>query len=511
MNERPYALLSVHDKTGLGPLADLLVRCGYGLLSSSGTARFLRDRGLEVTEVEDLTGLPSILGGRVKTLHPVVAGGILARRGNPSDDADRLAHHIPRIDLVVCNLYPFEETARKGADLDELIEQIDIGGVTLLRAAAKNYRHVGLLLDPGDYDEALRDLETAGELSLPLRQRTALKAFARTAAYDALIQEALSGVLGCPEPEEEAPLRVLPLRRAQSLRYGENPHQRASLWLPPLGEPPFEVLSGKELSYNNLLDLDTVLRGAALYQDSCACVIVKHTTPCGIASGSDPEEAFRRALACDPVSAFGGILSFTRPLDGKTARSVADHFFEVLCAPEVEEEALELLRSRRPSLRVVRPRALRPFRERLTSTWCGLLVQDDALPPLPTPDCGTWLGMPRPDLWEDLVFAWKAAALAKSNGVALVRGQATRGIGCGFTNRVDAVRHALAQAGDEARGTVLASDAFFPFPDSVELAAESGVVAVMHPGGSVRDQDVARAALERGLSLFVGGGRTFRH
>ena len=511
MNERPYALMSVHDKTGLGPLATLLVRCGYGLLSSSGTARFLREQGLEVTEVEDLTGLPSILGGRVKTLHPAVAGGILARRGNASDDADRQAHRIPRIDLVVCNLYPFEETAKSGADLDALIEQIDIGGVTLLRAAAKNYRHVGLLLDPADYDEAMRDLEVSGELSLALRGRTALKAFERTAAYDALIREGLSRALGDPEREEDALLRVLPLRRAQALRYGENPHQQAAIWLPPLAEAPFEVLSGKELSYNNLLDLDTVLRGAALYQESCACVIVKHTTPCGIASGSDPEEAFRRALACDPVSAFGGIVSFTRPLDGKAARALGEHFFEVVAAPAVAPEALETLTARRPNLRVVVPRAVRPFRERLTSTWCGLLVQDDALPPLPTPEDGTWRGAPRRDLWSDLVFAWKAAALAKSNAVALVKDGATLGIGCGFPNRVDAVRHALEQAGESARGAVMASDAFFPFPDSVELAAAAGVAAVMHPGGSVKDEDVARTAQERGVTLFVGGGRTFRH
>jgi phosphoribosylaminoimidazolecarboxamide formyltransferase/IMP cyclohydrolase len=504
------ALLSVWNKEGIVPFARTLADMGWEIVSSSGTAKALAEAGIACTEVADLTGYPHLLGGRVKTLHPAIAGGILARRNLPADMADVNAHGIPLLDMVVCNLYPFEEVARSGADLAELLEHIDIGGITLLRAAAKNYLHVVVVPCPGDYETVLDELRAEGNVTSATRQRLALSAFAATSLYDATIVQGLQAELGTASGPEE-PVCVLGLRAAQELRYGENPHQRATLLLPPLSDLPWEQLGGKPLSYNNILDLDAALRGSALLADTCAALVVKHTTPCGAATGKTPSEAFLRARECDPVSAFGGIVGFTRRADLATCHTLAEQFLEIVVAPDYDEEGLDLLRESRPNLRVLRWKGGRVFPVEFRSTWSGMLLQDDALPELPTPSGGEWIGTPRPDLWEDLLFGWKIAALSKSNAIAIVSGGCTLGIGRGFTSRVDAVDWAIKQAGAKSQGAVLASDAFFPFPDGVEHAAAAGIAAIIQPGGSLRDEDVAEAARKAGVSMFLSGRRTFRH
>ena len=507
--ETRKALISVWDKTGVLELAKGLAAHGYEIVSSSGTAKHLEDGGIKVTEVVDMTGLPAILGGRVKTLHPAVMGGILARRGLAQDDEDRKKFSIPLIDVVVCTLYPFEETAEKGADLDHLIEKIDIGGVSLIRAAAKNYYHVTVVTDIADYGCVLEELEKKQEFTLEFKQKLALKAFRLTSSYDATIYKGLCSEIGAED--ETGDDKILPLRKVQDLRYGENPHQKASLFLPPLEKSPFEQHSGKELSYNNLLDLDTLLRGCSVFQDLCACTIVKHTTPCGTAHGKNPLEAFRKALECDPVSAFGGIIGMTRSVDMETAKAITETFFEIVAAPSYDEGVIEWFREKKPNLRVLTITPGYAPKLQITGNRCGFLVQEDKLPVLPRMNEGKWIGNARPDLWDDLIFAWKTAAITKSNAIVLVKDGAAVGIGGGFTNRVDAADYALRLACEKAKGAVLASDAFFPFPDTIELAAREGVIAVIQPGGSIKDEDVFKRSEELGISMFVGSGRTFRH
>lgn len=507
--ESRKALISVWDKTGALELALGLANHGYEILSSSGTAKYLKEGGIKVTEVADITGVPAILGGRVKTLHPAVMGGILARRGLAQDDEDRAKFNIPLIDVVVCTLYPFEETAKSGAGLDALIEKIDIGGVSLIRAAAKNYYHVAVVTDIADYTRVLEELDKKEEFTLEFRQELALKAFRATSSYDAVIYGGLSRELGAEE--EVAGPKIIPLRAEQELRYGENPHQKAALFMPPLERRPFEQLSGKELSFNNLLDLDTLLRGCSIFQELCACTIVKHTTPCGTAYAGTPLEAFRKALACDPVSAFGGIIGLTRAVDMETAKAISETFFEIIAAPDYEEGATEYLAEKKHNLRVLKIIPGYAPKFQILANRSGWLVEEDKLPELPCESRGKWHGTPRPELWDDIIFAWKTAAITKSNAIVLVKDGAAVGIGGGFTNRVDAAEYAIKMAKDKAKGSVMASDAFFPFADSVELAAKAGVAAVIEPGGSIRDEEVFKKAEELGVSLFVGGSRTFRH
>ena len=505
------ALLSVWSKEELVPFARELQKLGWDLVSSSGTAKALVDGGLTVTEVTELTGFPPMLGGRVKTLHPAIAGGILARRHVPVDREDVERFSIPLLDMVVCTLYPFEEKALQGEPLEVLLEHIDIGGVTLLRAAAKNFPHVVVVTDPGDYPLVLEELRTRGDVTLPTRQRLALRAFSATAIYDATIEEGLRSAMGLPRPSPEVPLLVRPMHRVQELRYGENPHQLAGLFLSPLERAPWKILGGKSLSYNNILDLDTALRGMELFSDAPSCILVKHCTPCGIAQGSSGLEALERSWACDPVSAYGGIAGFSREVDAKTCEELGERFLEIVAAPSFDPAGLEKLKNRRPSLRLVQWPGKHSDSLEYRSTWSGTLVQEDRLPPIPSPSQGTWVGTPRPDLWDDLIFAWKSAALSKSNAIVVAREGQTLGLGRGFPNRVDAVRWALAQAGERALGAVLASDAFFPFADSLEEASRGGIAAVIQPGGSVRDAEVFAVAERLGLAMFVGGGRTFRH
>ncbi len=504
------ALLSVYDKTGITEMAKELNDLGWEILSSSGTADYLRKAGLLVTEVADVTGYPHILGGRVKTLHPKIFGGILARRGNTGDLKDVADHSIPLLDMIVCNLYPFEQAARKKLSLDELLENIDIGGVSLLRAAAKNFRQVIVITEPEDYATVVEELRAEGDVTVPTREHLAIKAFSGTASYDATIVSGLRGATGYAPPSlpEKFPLV---LQKQQNLRYGENPHQEASLYLPPLADPPWEQLSGKPLSYNNLLDADCAMRGCALLQDSCGALVIKHTTPCGMAYGKTPFEAYERAFACDPVSAFGGVVGISRKVDMETVLALADRFTDVLVAPDYDEDTVALLSEKKPSLRVLRWKGGKVYSEQFTGTWSGVLVQTDTLPPLPVPEKGEWIGEPRPDLWDDLLLAWKVAAISKSNAISIVKNSEAIGIGRGCCSRLHAVDFAVRQAGQKAKGAVLGSDAFFPFTDGVELAADAGIAAIIQPGGSVKDKEVCAAAERRGISMFLTGWRTFRH
>jgi len=503
------ALISVFDKKNVDELAKELAELGWEIVSSSGTARHIREAGVPVKEVEDLTGYPHMLGGRVKTLHPSVFGGILARRHFEGDKADVEKFGIPMIDMVVCNLYPFEETLKKGASLEELLENIDIGGVTLIRAAAKNFRHVVPVTDPEDYSTVAGEIRSEGNVTLPTRERLALKAFLKTSFYDAVIHDGLSRSCGLDDPFFS--LSVLPLSKRVDLRYGENPYQRAALYGHPLEDVPWRLLSGKPLSYNNLLDIDCAMRGIDLLQADCACMIIKHTTPCGIGVSGNTAEAYRKAFECDPISAYGGVIAFTRGVDGPTARHVGEQFAEVLVAPSFSEEAIHILASDRPNLRLLECEGEHARGPSYQSTWSGTLMQDDTAPELPALDSGEWVGEPRIDLWEDLLLAWKAAALGKSNSISIVRDGMTVGLGRGFTSRVDAVRWACMQAGGKAAGAVLGSDAFFPFPDGLEVAAEAGITAMIQPGGSIRDDEIRKAAARLGISMFLSGGRTFRH
>ena len=504
------ALISVFDKTDVEKLAAVLQEQGWEIVSSSGTARYLQEAGIQVTEVSDLTGYPHMLGGRVKTLHPLIFGGILARRNLETDLEDVEKFEVPLIDMVVCNLYPFERTARSGSSLDELLENIDIGGVTLIRAAAKNYRQVVILTDPEDYSQVIDEIRNHGDVQTETRQDLALKAFSLTSEYDFMIHAGVGANLG--KKEEGLKLRMpLNLRNQLSLRYGENPNQQAGLYLPPLSDIPWEQLSGKPLSYNNIIDLDCALRGTALMQDRTASLVIKHTTPCGMAYGNTVKEAYQRAFSCDPLSAFGGIVGLTRKLDMEGALAISENFTEVLLAPAYDEDALAFLSEKKPSLRILRWTGGRVSPFQFTGTWSGMLIQEDQVPPIPRPEKGEWIGKPREDLWDDLLLAWKIAYLSKSNAVALVREGRATGIGMGFCSRVFAVDFAVSQAGDKAKGSVMASDAFFPFPDGVEAAANAGVSAIIQPGGSVNDLKVYQRAEELGISMFISHYRTFRH
>jgi phosphoribosylaminoimidazolecarboxamide formyltransferase/IMP cyclohydrolase len=343
-----------------------------------------------------------------------------------------------------------------------------------------------------------------------MRRDLALKAFLVTASYDATIYEGLSEALGRPKDLAETD-RVIPLRMEQRLRYGENQYQEAALYAPTLSNPAFIQHSGKELSYNNLLDIDTLLKGNAIFQASCACVIVKHTTPCGTAEAETPAGAYERALACDPISAYGGIVGFTGRLDMPLAERLSSHFFEIAAAPEIDQDAIKFLSSKKPNMRLLTLTGRYIPRDHIISNRSGFLIQSETLPPPPDKSAGRWIGEPRDDLWGDMLFAWRTAALAKSNAIVLARGRASVGIGGGFTNRVDAAVYAISRAGDRSRGAVMASDAFLPFPDTVEIAAEAGVAAIIQPGGSIKDADVERRAADLGVSMFIGGTRTFRH
>ncbi len=519
----PRALLSVSDKTGLAELARGLAGLGYELVSTGGTARALRDAGLAVADVSDVTQFPEMLDGRVKTLHPAVHGGLLARRDIPEHVATIAEHGIVPIDVVVVNLYPFVETVTR-ADVtpEQAVEQIDIGGPSMLRSAAKNFDAVTVVVDPADYGPVLDALGRGGDAAL--RRQLAAKVYAHTAAYDAAIAAWFA-----EQSDERFPERLtISGERAQTLRYGENPDQRAAFYVERAGTGlgALRQLGGKELSFNNLLDLDGALLACEPFADAASagelaateaacCAIVKHTTPCGLAVGATAREAYDKALAGDPTSAFGSVIAFTVPVDDDAAAVLSQLFVECVVAPEFSEGAIELL-GRKKNLRVLAGRVAPVARELdIKRVRGGFVVQERQ--PLPVVD-DSWRVVTKrsPGASEraDLAFAWRAVRSVKSNAIVLARGGMTLGIGAGQMSRVDAAfvaAHKARDAGHDTTGAVLGSDAFFPFRDGVEQAAAAGVRAIVQPGGSVRDAEVIAAADEHDIAMVFTGQRLFRH
>ncbi|WP_218822785.1 bifunctional phosphoribosylaminoimidazolecarboxamide formyltransferase/IMP cyclohydrolase [Tistlia consotensis] len=511
------ALLSVSDKTGLVELARRLAAAGVELLSTGGSARTLREAGLAVVEVADYTGFPEILDGRVKTLQPKIHGGLLGRPDLPAHRAQMEQHGIAPIGLLVVNLYPFRETVAKGADFETCIENIDIGGPALLRAAAKNHAHVTVLTDPADYEAAAAAIEAGGNTGAEERKRLAAKAYAHTAAYDAAISGWFAGQLGDDFPAE----LTIAGRRGEPLRYGENPHQAAAFYRSGESRPGVATarqLQGKQLSYNNLNDTDAAFEAVAEFERP-AVVIVKHANPCGVAEADSLEAAYGRALACDPVSAYGGIVALNRALDAATAARIAELFAEVVIAPEVEDEAAALLAARR-NLRVLATGALPdPAAPGWTfkSLSGGFLLQgrDNGRVARDRLEVVTKRAPSEAEL-NDLLFAFRVAKHVKSNAIVYAKEGATVGVGAGQMSRVDSSRIAARKArealGERAtEGAVVASDAFFPFADGLLAAAEAGVTAVIQPGGSMRDSEVIAAADDKGLAMVFTGMRHFRH
>jgi phosphoribosylaminoimidazolecarboxamide formyltransferase/IMP cyclohydrolase len=510
------ALLSVSDKSGLVEFARGLSALGWELVSTGGTAKAIRDAKIPVRDVSEVTGFPEMMDGRVKTLHPVVHGGLLARRDLPEHVAAMREHGIEPIDLVVVNLYPFRETAAKpGVAPDDVVEQIDIGGPSMLRSAAKNFASVTVVVDPADYGRVLDALGNGGDAAtgLTMRRGLAEKAFAHTASYDAAISAWFAAQRGEFFPEQLS----IAMRKAQSLRYGENPGQHAAFYTEyaAAGLGALRQRGGKELSFNNLLDLDGALLAAEPFRGEPCCAIIKHTTPCGIATGSSAIEAYRKALACDPVSAFGSVIAFTVHVDDAAAEAVSALFVECIVAPSFSAGAVEIL-GRKKNLRVLEgdarwsPGALDFKRVR-----GGFLAQQR--PPLPTAD-QVWKVVteraPTDAEARDLAFAWKAVSSVKSNAILLARDGASIGIGAGQMSRVDAAFvavHKAQQCGHDTTGAALGSDAFFPFRDGIDQAASAGVTAIVQPGGSVRDDEVIAAANQHGIAMVLTGQRLFRH
>ena len=508
----PRALLSVSDKSGLVDFATGLHALGYELVSTGGTAKALRAAGLTVADVSDITGFPEMLDGRVKTLHPVVHGGLLARRDLPDHMAAIATHGIQPIDVVVVNLYPFRETAAKAnIQAAKVIEQIDIGGPSMLRSAAKNFASVTVVVDPADYPSVLSALKDGGDAEL--RRDLAEKVFAHTAAYDAAISSWFAAERHALFPDRVS----FAVERQQMLRYGENPGQQAAFYVASRGRGLGALVQkgGKALSFNNFLDLDGAMLATDPFRGQAACAIVKHTTPCGLAVGSNAADAYRKALACDPVSAFGSVIAFTVPVDKEAADLVSALFVECVVAPAFSHEAVEIL-GRKKNLRVLEGEARWGAHELdVKHVRGGLLVQQ------PTPvtfDEAAWkvvtTRQPTPSEMDDLRFAWRAVGSVKSNAILLARNGATIGIGAGQMSRVDAAFVAVHKAktlGHDTSGAALGSDAFFPFRDGIDQAAEAGVKAIVQPGGSVRDEEVIAAANEHGIAMIFTGQRLFRH
>jgi phosphoribosylaminoimidazolecarboxamide formyltransferase / IMP cyclohydrolase len=520
------ALISLSDKTGLDMLAAGLAAAGVEVISTGGTASKLRELGLQVREISEVTGVPEMMDGRVKTLHPKVHGGLLAVRDKAEHLAAMDAHGIGAIDLVVVNLYPFEATVAKGAPRDEIIENIDIGGPSMVRSAAKNHDYVAIVTDPADYPELLAELERQGGTDLAFRSRLAAKAYAMTGAYDSMIA---SWFAFADQGEAYPDSRFIVGKKTQELRYGENPHQKAALYLPmgpsTSGVAQARQVQGKELSYNNLNDANAALELASEFRDGPpTVVIVKHANPCGVASGDTLLDAWQQALACDSVSAFGGIVAVNRPLDGATAEAICGIFTEVVVAPDADDAAVVAF-ARKKNLRLLLTGALPdPARGGQTVAVIagGLLIQDRDNCML-TPDMLKVVTKREPTDQElkDCLFAWTVAKHVKSNAIVYAKGGATAGIGAGQMNRRDSARIAAIKAREAAEthgwasprtvGSAVASDAFFPFADGLLAAVEAGATAVIQPGGSIRDDEVIAAADEAGLAMLFTGMRHFRH
>ena len=518
------ALISVYDKTGIVEFARELAALGVEIVSTGGTARLFRDSGIPVRDVADLTGWPEMLGGRVKTLHPKVHGGILFQRAKAGDRKEAGDHGIVPIDLVVVNLYPFSATSAKpGVTSGELIENIDIGGPAMLRSAAKNFQSVAVVTDPGDYARIVAELRVSRELSLSTKLNLARKAYARTALYDGEIATELERLAANGDVtigvKEKLPQRIhISLERKQTMRYGENPHQQAALYV-PAGRPAAGLasakqLQGKELSYNNLVDLDAAWNLVTEFQRP-GVAIVKHNNPCGAAERESLLDAYLKALACDPVAAFGGVLAFNRALDAATAEEVAKLFVECIVAPSYEDAALQKFASKKNLRLLEMPPEAAPEELEVKRISGGVLVQDADHHELSKSDLKVVTERdPTPEEVRALLFGWKVCKHVKSNSIVFARDGYTVGIGAGQMSRVDAVKIAVIKAttaGLSLSGSVVASDAFFPFPDGVEEAGRAAATAVIQPGGSVRDSDVIAAANKLGMAMVFSGVRHFRH
>ncbi len=514
------ALLSVSDKTGLVDLARALQTLGVELISTGGSARILAESDIKVTEVANITGFPEIMDGRVKTLHPLIHGGLLGRRG--TDDEVMATHGIPPIDLLVVNLYPFEATvAQADATLESCIENIDIGGPAMLRAAAKNHAHVAVTTDPNDYAGLVEMLSQQGGTTLAWRRQQAARAYAHTARYDGLIADWLGNQIDSTSPLL-GPWLHLAMERQQELRYGENPHQSAALYrdkhVPAGCVTSAELLAGKPLSYNNIADADAALECVKAFDAAPACVIVKHANPCGAALGDSTVDAYLRALACDPTSAFGGIIAVNHSMDEATARTILDkQFAEVIVAPAFDDEALACFEAK-PNIRLLATGAWPahpPHSRQVKQVTGGLLVQETDRDTLVVADLKiVTQHAPDDDEMRDLLFAWHIAMSVKSNAIVYAADGRTIGIGAGQMSRVDSARIAARKAADanlDLAGSVMASDAFFPFRDGIDTAAKAGIKAVIQPGGSRRDQEVIDAANEHGIAMLFTGIRHFRH
>jgi phosphoribosylaminoimidazolecarboxamide formyltransferase / IMP cyclohydrolase len=512
------AILSVTDKTGLVEFARKLFALGIELVSTGGTAKLLRDSAIPVRDISELTGFPEMLDGRVKTLHPKVHGGILHRRDDPKHLAAVQGHAIAPIDLVVVNLYAFEKTAAKaGVAFEELIENIDIGGPSMIRSAAKNFQDVAIVTSPADYDPVAAELQREnGALSKETKWRLAQKAFATTAAYDAAIASTLEritpGQFELPQGESAFPATVrFSFHKALDLRYGENPHQKAAMYSDGSGKGVANArqLQGKELSYNNIVDLEAGWDLAQEFEEP-VCAIIKHTNPCGTATGKTLVEAYQRALECDPVSAFGGVIGVNRPVDLAAAEEMHKLFLEVIAAPSFDEAAKAKFATKR-NLRLVEVIAAKQDWV-LKKVSGGMLVQDSDVRPLTQADLRVVTQRaPTGEETRALVFAWKVCKHVKSNAIVYARDGQTVGVGAGQMSRVDAAKIGAMKAQLPLRGTVAASDAFFPFPDGVEEIAKAGATAIIQPGGSQRDPEVIEAADRLGLAMLFTGVRHFRH
>ncbi|MEJ8839935.1 bifunctional phosphoribosylaminoimidazolecarboxamide formyltransferase/IMP cyclohydrolase [Ramlibacter sp. AN1133] len=528
------ALISVSDKSGIAELARALHDLGVRLISTGGTAKLLADQGLPVTEVAELTGFPEMLDGRVKTLHPKIHGGLLARRDHPDHMAALHRHMIHTIDILVVNLYPFENTvARAGCTLEDAIENIDIGGPAMVRSGAKNWKDVAVLTDASQYQPVLDELKASGQLSQKTKFALAVAAFNRISNYDAAISDYLSSLQGPGSGPEQAPSRSLFPAQAngrfvklQDLRYGENPHQQAAfyrdLYPAPGSLAVAQQLQGKELSYNNIADADAAWECVKSFATP-ACVIVKHANPCGVAVGKDPLEAYSKAFQTDPTSAFGGIIAFNRPLDGAGAQAVSKQFVEVLMAPDFAPEALAVFAGKANVrlLKIALPPGGATAWDRgqnlmdIKRVGSGLLMQTADNHELSLGDlkCVT-KKTPTSDQLEDLLFAWKVAKFVKSNAIVFCKDGMTMGVGAGQMSRLDSARIASIKAQHaklSLQGTAVASDAFFPFRDGLDVVVDAGATCVIQPGGSMRDQEVIDAANERGVAMVFSGVRHFRH
>ncbi len=520
------ALLSVSDKSGLLDLARSLASHGVELLSTGGSAQMMREAGLQVKDVSDVTGFPEMMDGRVKTLHPAVHGGLLALRDNRDHMAAMEQHAIAPIDLLVVNLYPFEETVAKGADFDECIENIDIGGPAMIRAAAKNHAFVTVVTDTRDYARLLEEMErNSGATSAGFRRELAQSAYARTAAYDAAVSNWMAGAVGVETPRRRAFAGTL----RQRLRYGENPHQKAAFYLDGSQRPGVATarqLQGKELSYNNINDTDAAFELVSEFDPALgpACAIIKHANPCGVAQGASLAEAYSRAFDCDRTSAFGGIVALNQPLDGAAAEEIVKIFTEVVIAPDADADARNIFASKKNVRLLVTGAMADPLQAALAFRQVsgGILVQDKDTGHISADDLEVVTRKaPTDRQLKDLLFAWTVAKHVKSNAIIYVRDGATVGIGAGQMSRVDSTRIAARKAQDMAevlgldqpptRGSVVASDAFFPFSDGLLAAAQAGATAVIQPGGSMRDDEVIAAADEAGLAMVFTGMRHFRH